>query len=86
MFYAPPFLFREDKMKIFSNKKHSSKLFKVVDGARKSSPMVSKGLGKKQSMKTSMGDRKYDPMLKISGNQGLSIKDTIDFMIAKAIK
>jgi hypothetical protein len=41
-------------MKIFSNKKHSSKLFKVVDGARKSSPMVSKGLGKKQSMKTSI--------------------------------
>jgi hypothetical protein len=73
-------------MAIFSNKKHSSKLFKVVDSSKKSDPMVSKGTGKKQSMKTSMGDRKYDPMLKISGNQGLSIKDTIDFMIAKAIK
>ena len=33
-----------------------------------------------------MGDRKYDPMLSISGNQGLSMKDTVDAMIAKAIK
>lgn len=71
---------------IFKNKKHSSKLFKVVDNARKADPMVSKGVNKKQSMKTSMGDRKYDPMLSISGNQGLSMKDTVDSMIAKAIK
>ena len=33
-----------------------------------------------------MGDRKYDPMLSFTGNQGLSVKDTIDVMIAKAIK
>jgi hypothetical protein len=71
---------------IFKNKKHSSGLYKVVDGSKKAEPMVSKGSSKKQSMKTSMGDRKYDPMLKISGNQGLSVKDSIDMMIAKAIK
>jgi hypothetical protein len=48
--------------------------------------MVSKNSKKKQSSQTSMGDRKYDPMLKISGNQGLQVKGTIDMMIAKAIK
>ena len=48
--------------------------------------MISKGDGKKQSKQTSMGDRKYDPMLSISGNQGLSMKDTVDAMIANAIK
>ena len=48
--------------------------------------MISTGKGKKQSKQTSMGDRKYDPMLSFTGNQGLSVKDTIDVMIAKAIK
>ena len=48
--------------------------------------MTSKGKGKKQSKQTSAGDRKYDPMLSFTGNQGLSVKDTVDMMIAKAIK
>jgi hypothetical protein len=83
---APPFTYREEQMAIFSNKKHTSKLFKVVANAKKSDQMISKGDGKKQSKQTSPGDRKYDPMLSISGNQGLSMKDTVDAMIAKAIK
>jgi|TARA_R100001443_G_scaffold32033_2_gene46192 hypothetical protein len=73
-------------MTIFSNKKHTSKLYKVVANSIKSDQMISKGGGKKQSKKTSMGDRKYDPMLSITGNQGLSVKGTVDMMIAKAIK
>jgi len=73
-------------MGIFKKTKYSSPLSKMVDGARKSDPMISKGSNKKQSKMTSMGDRKYDPMLSFSGNQGLSIKGTIDQMIAKAIK
>ena len=47
---------------------------------------IAGGNGKRQSKQTSKGDRKYDPMLSISGNQGLSMKDTVDQMIAKAIK
>jgi hypothetical protein len=73
-------------MAIFTNKKHSSKLFKVVSNAKKSDPSTSKGGAKKQSKQTSMGDRKYDPMLSMTGNQGLSVKDSVDMMIAKAIK
>jgi hypothetical protein len=57
-----------------------------VQKKKKTNQMISKGDGKKQSKQTSMGDRKYDPMLSISGNQGLSMKDTVDAMIAKAIK
>ena len=73
-------------MAIFTNKKHTSKLYKIVENAKKSDPMTSKGKGKKQSKQTSAGDRKYDPMLSFTGNQGLSVKDTLDAMIAKAIK
>lgn len=73
-------------MAIFTNKKHSSKLFKVVSNAKKSDSSTSRGGAKKQSKQTSMGDRKYDPMLSITGNQGLEVKGTIDMMIAKAIK
>tara|TARA_R110002012_G_scaffold255397_1_gene435340 strand:- start:53 stop:274 length:222 start_codon:yes stop_codon:yes gene_type:complete len=73
-------------MAIFTNKKHTSKLYKIVENAKKSDPMISKGQGKRQSKQTSAGDRKYDPMLSFTGNQGLSVKDTLDAMIAKAIK
>lgn len=73
-------------MGVFTNKKHSSGLYKVVANAIKADPMISKGSKKKQSGKISAGDRKYDPMLSISGNQGLSVKGTIDQMIMKAIK
>jgi hypothetical protein len=73
-------------MGIFTNKKHTSSLYKRVSDSIKADPMVSKNSKKKQSSQTSMGDRKYDPMLKISGNQGLQVKGTIDMMIAKAIK
>jgi|TARA_R110000850_G_scaffold258077_1_gene384538 hypothetical protein len=73
-------------MAIFTNKKHTSSLYSKVSSAIKSDPMISKGGKRKQSSQTSMGDRKYDPMLKISGNQGLQVKGTIDMMIAKAIK
>jgi hypothetical protein len=34
-------------MAIFTNKKHTSKLFKIVENAKKSDPMTSKGKGKK---------------------------------------
>ena len=73
-------------MGIFTNKKHTSGLYKRVSDSIKADPMGSKNSKKKQSSQTSMGDRKYDPMLKISGNQGLQVKGTIDMMIAKAIK
>ena len=73
-------------MAIFTNKKHTSKLYKIVENAKKSDPMISKGQGKKQSKQTSAGDRKYDPMLSMRSNQGLEIQDTVDMMIAKAIK
>ena len=49
-------------MAIFSNKKHTSKLYKVVANSIKKDQTISKGLGKKQSKQTSPGDRKYDPM------------------------
>ena len=80
------FTHREEQMAIFTNKKHTSSLYKIVANAKKSDQMISTGKGKKQSKQTSMGDRKYDPMLSFTGNQGLSVKDTIDVMIAKAIK
>ena len=73
-------------MAIFSNKKHTSKLYKVVANSIKKDQTISKGLGKKQSKQTSPGDRKYDPMLSMRSNQGLEVQDTIDMMIAKAIK
>ena len=73
-------------MAIFTNKKHTSRLFKVVENAKKSDQMISKAMVKDNLNKHLMGDRKYDPMLSISGNQGLSMKDTVDAMIAKAIK
>lgn len=73
-------------MTIFSNKKHSSKLYKIVQNSKKIEQTVSRGTGKKQSKQTSGGDRKYDPMLSMRSNQGLEVQDTIDMMIAKAIK
>jgi|TARA_R100000388_G_scaffold56524_1_gene41791 hypothetical protein len=73
-------------MAIFSNKKHTSKLYKVVANSIKKDQTISKGLGKKQSKQTSPGDRKYDPMLSMRSNQGLEVNDTIDMMISKAIK
>ena len=42
-------------MAIFTNKKHTSRLFKVVENAKKSDQMISKGDGKKQSKQTSNG-------------------------------
>lgn len=73
-------------MPIFTNKKHTSKLHKIVADSIKSDQTISTGKGKVQSKQTSPGDRKYDPMLSFTGNQGLAIKGTIDMMIAKAIK
>jgi|TARA_R100000995_G_scaffold14866_1_gene5796 hypothetical protein len=73
-------------MGVFTNKKHTSSLYKVVENSIKADPMISRGNKKKQSKQTSGGDRKYDPMLSFSGNQGLSVKGTIDQMIMKAIK
>ena len=73
-------------MAIFTNKKHTSSLYSKVSSAIKADPMISRGNKKKQSKQTSGGDRKYDPMLSFSGNQGLSVKGTIDQMIMKAIK
>jgi len=72
-------------MGVFTNKKHSSSLYKRVADSIKCYPMVTSG-EKKQSKQTSGGDRVYNPMLKMSGNQGLSVKGTIDKMIMKAIK
>ena len=73
-------------MPIFTNKKYTSKLHKIVANSIKSDQSKSTGKGKVQSRQTSAGDRKYDPMLSFTGNQGLSVKDTLDAMIAKAIK
>tara|TARA_R110002020_G_scaffold75509_7_gene192093 strand:+ start:315 stop:536 length:222 start_codon:yes stop_codon:yes gene_type:complete len=73
-------------MPVFTNKKHTSKLYKTVADSLKSNPSMKKVASKKQSKTTSMGDRKYDPMLSFSGNQGLAVKGTIDQMIMKAIK
>jgi len=73
-------------MGIFKNKKHTSKLYKMVANSIKSDQSISTGKGKVQSKQTSAGDRKYDPMLSFTGNQGLAVKGTIDMMIAKAIK
>jgi hypothetical protein len=73
-------------MAVFTNKKHSSKLYKVVANSIKKDQTISRGVGKKQSKQTSPGDRKYDPMLSMRSNQGLEVNDTIDMMIAKAIK
>ena len=73
-------------MAIFTNKKHTSKLYQVVANSIKKDQTISRGVGKKQSKQTSPGDRKYDPMLSMRSNQGLEVNDTIDMMIAKAIK
>ena len=73
-------------MPIFTNKKYTSKLHKIVANSIKSDQSKSTGKGKVQSRQTSAGDRKYEPMLSFTGNQGLSVKDTVDMMIAKAIK
>ena len=73
-------------MGIFTNKKHTSKLYKMVADSIKSDQSKSTGKRKVQSRQTSAGDRKYDPMLSFTGNQGLAVKGTIDMMIAKAIK
>jgi hypothetical protein len=73
-------------MGIFTNKKHTSKLYKMVADSIKSDQSKSTGKRKVQSKQTSAGDRKYDPMLSFTGNQGLAVKGTIDMMIAKAIK
>jgi hypothetical protein len=73
-------------MAVFTNKKHSSKLYQVVANSIKKDQTISRGVGKKQSKQTSPGDRKYDPMLSMRSNQGLEVNDTIDMMIAKAIK
>ena len=73
-------------MAVFTNKKHSSKLYQVVANSIKKDQTISRGVGKKQSKQTSSGDRKYDPMLSMRSNQGLEVNDTIDMMIAKAIK
>ena len=73
-------------MAVFTNKKHSSKLYQVVANSIKKDQTISRGVGKKQSKQTSPGDRKYDPMLSMRSNQGLEIQDTVDMMIAKAIK
>ena len=73
-------------MPIFTYKKHTSKLHKIVADSIKSDQSISTGKGKVQSKQTSPGDRKYDPMLSFTGNQGLAVKGTIDQMIMKAIK
>jgi|TARA_R100001463_G_scaffold129315_1_gene188150 hypothetical protein len=73
-------------MTVFANKKHSSKLYKIVASAIKKDQTTSRGVGKRQSKQTSGGDRKYDPMLSMRSNQGLEIQDTVDMMIAKALK
>ena len=73
-------------MAVFTNKKHSSKLYQLVANSIKKDQTISRGVGKKQSKQTSPGDRKYDPMLSMRSNQGLEVNDTIDMMIAKAIK
>ena len=73
-------------MTVFTNKKHSSKLYKIVANSIKKDQTISRGLGKRQSKQTSGGDRKYDPMLSMRSNQGLEIQDTVDMMIAKALK
>jgi len=73
-------------MTVFANKKHSSKLYKIVANSIKKDQTISKGVGKRQSKQTSGGDRKYDPMLSMRSNQGLEIQDTVDMMIAKALK
>ena len=82
----PSLLNREETMTVFANKKHSSRLYKIVANAIKKDQTISRGLGKRQSKQTSPGDRKYDPMLSMRSNQGLEINDTVDMMIAKAIK
>ena len=73
-------------MPIFTKKKYTSKLHKIVADSIKSDQSISTGKGKVQSRQTSAGDRKYDPMLSFTGNQGLAVKGTIDQMIMKAIK
>tara|TARA_Y100001970_G_C14165331_1_gene820951 strand:+ start:332 stop:562 length:231 start_codon:yes stop_codon:yes gene_type:complete len=72
-------------MGVFKNKKHTSRLYKVVKDACYSKPIVTTGDGKKQSKEMARGERVYNPALKREENQGLAIKGTIDRMIAKAV-
>ena len=50
-------------MGVFSNKKHSSRLYKVVKDACYSEPMVTYG-GKKQSKETARRARQNNPSMK----------------------
>ena len=72
-------------MGVFKNKKHSSRLYKVVKNSQRSEPMVTSGDDRKQSKEIARGDRVYNPALKRQADQGLAIKSTIDRMIAKAV-
>ena len=47
---------------------------------------ISRGSGKVQSKTTSAGDRVMKVGYRADSNQGLAMKDTVDQMIAKAIK
>jgi hypothetical protein len=47
---------------------------------------ISRGDGKVQSKTTSAGDRVMKIGYRADSNQGLAMKDTVDQMIAKAIK
>jgi hypothetical protein len=47
---------------------------------------ISRGGGKKQSKTTSGGDRKMKIGYRPDGDQGLAMQDSVDKMIAKAIK
>jgi len=71
-------------MGVFTNKKHTSSLYKVVKNSQRSEPMVTHGKSK-QSKETSRGDREYNPALQRRSDQGLNIRSTIDQMIAKAV-
>ena len=71
-------------MGIFSNQKHSSRLYKVVKDAQRSEPMVTYG-GKKQSKATARGARQYNPSLKRRSDQGLNVMSTIDQDIMRAV-
>ena len=72
-------------MGVFKNKKHTSRLYKVVKNSQRSEPMVTYGDDRKQSKEMARGERVYNPALKREENQGLAIKGTIDRMIAKAV-
>ena len=71
-------------MGVFSNQKHSSRLYKVVKDAQRSEPMVTYG-GKKQSKETARGARQYNPSLKRRSDQGLKDLTPIDQDIMRAV-